>query len=269
MTQASNECSTGNEKGICDITLTPVQHSEIGELKILPSENDKFNSPLDETIEISMDIAAVLQSVEDKTEETNQLQEKISALTKENENLRQQLKRYVSAVQLLNVDSKTAHKTLANLSTNDSTEVEPDYLYEAKCYENKLVQVAEMHGELMEFNEYLQKQLNQKETSLQKLKKELHDISGIGSYNNVETESYESMGLTNICVPSAFLTGSGSEAHHVYQIYIRAGNDEWNIYRRYAQFHVLHSELKKLDPAVTQFDFPPKKSLGKKVTLNC
>jgi sorting nexin-29 len=51
----------------------------------------------------------------------------------------------------------------------------------------------------------------------------------------------------------------------VYQIFLRAGNDEWNIYRRYAQFYALHSDLKKLDPAVTAFDFPPKKSIGKKV----
>lgn len=60
--------------------------------------------------------------------------------------------------------------------------------------------------------------------------------------------------------------GTGSDTHHVYQIYLRAGNDEWNIYRRYAQFHALHSDLKKLDPAVSMFDFPPKKSIGKKVS---
>ncbi|KAK9686414.1 PX domain [Popillia japonica] len=62
--------------------------------------------------------------------------------------------------------------------------------------------------------------------------------------------------------------GSGSDAHHVYQIFLRAGCDEWNIYRRYAQFYALHSDLKKLDPkldpVVATFDFPPKKSLGKR-----
>ena len=31
-----------------------------------------------------------------------------------------------------------------------------DYHYEASEYEKKLVQVAEMHGELLEFNEHLQ-----------------------------------------------------------------------------------------------------------------
>lgn len=53
--------------------------------------------------------------------------------------------------------------------------------------------------------------------------------------------------------------------HHVYQIFLRAGSDEWNIYRRYAQFYSLHTDLKKLDPVVATFDFPPKKSIGKKV----
>lgn len=49
---------------------------------------------------------------------------------------------------------------------------------------------------------------------------------------------------------------------------MRAGNDDWNIYRRYSQFYALHNELKKLDPIVASFDFPPKKSLGNKVR-NC
>lgn len=129
-----------------DITLTPVQQSEIGELKVLLTYQDQFqsiNSPIDETIEISMDIAAVLQSVENKNKEHIFLREKIENLTKENENLRQQLKKYVSAVQMLNIDNRSAHKALAhlNMTVEDKNTVEPDYLYEAKFYENKLIQV--------------------------------------------------------------------------------------------------------------------------------
>lgn len=71
--------------------------------------------------------------------------------------------------------------------------------------------------------------------------------------------------MTSFLLPSS-VVGSGSNAHHVYQIFLRAGNDEWNIYRRYAQFYALHSDLKKLDPTVNTFDFPPKKSIGKKVS---
>lgn len=65
-----------------------------------------------------------------------------------------------------------------------------------------------MHAELMEFNEHLQKLLNQKDICVQKLKKELCDIKGITSISNLENDSYESAGLTSICVPSAFLTGN-------------------------------------------------------------
>ena len=51
----------------------------------------------------------------------------------------------------------------------------------------------------------------------------------------------------------------------VLQVYIRIRDDEWNIYRRYAQFYSLHKELKKYDAIVSTFDFPPKKTLGNKV----
>jgi hypothetical protein len=51
----------------------------------------------------------------------------------------------------------------------------------------------------------------------------------------------------------------------ILQVYIRIRDDEWNIYRRYAQFYSLHKELKKHDAIVSTFDFPPKKTLGNKV----
>lgn len=40
------------------------------------------------------------------------------------------------------------------------------------------LQVAEMHGELMEFNEVLHRQLNTKEATISRLKKELTDLRG-------------------------------------------------------------------------------------------
>lgn len=78
----------------------------------------------------------------------------LQALTRENELLRQQLRKYVAAVQMLRHDSD---------STNVS-EDEPslDYHRESQEYQNKLVQVAEMHAELMEFNSRLTMQLNSK-----------------------------------------------------------------------------------------------------------
>ncbi|KAH0815232.1 hypothetical protein GEV33_007559 [Tenebrio molitor] len=119
-----------------------------------------------------------------------------------------------------------------------------------------------MHAELMDFNVALQQSLCQKDVLLDRLKSELEELRGPMPTDEITSEI--TRGNVNIWIPSAFLTGSGSSSHHVYQIFLRAGNDEWNIYRRYAQFYALHSDLKKLDPAVTAFDFPPKKSIGKK-----
>ncbi|KFM69534.1 Sorting nexin-29, partial [Stegodyphus mimosarum] len=70
--------------------------------------------------------------------------------------------------------------------------------------------------------------------------------------------------LINVWIPSAFLTGRTADVHHVYQVYVRIRDDEWNVYRRYAQFYALHKLLKKKDPIVNTFDFPPKKTIGKK-----
>ncbi|XP_017769273.1 PREDICTED: sorting nexin-29 isoform X2 [Nicrophorus vespilloides] len=175
-------------------------------------------------VEMAADISAVLSSIEIKNREE------------------EQLKHYMGAVQLLK-----------------QKEDGPDYRSEAKLYEKKLVQVAEMHAELMDFNGMLQQNLYQKDAQIEQMRKELEEFKG-----PLNSEDEADRGCVNVWIPSAFLTGSGSEAHHVYQIYLRAGNDEWNIYRRYAQFHALHSDLKKLDSAISSFDFPPKKSLRNK-----
>lgn len=51
------------------------------------------------------------------------------------------------------------------------------------------------------------------------------------------------------------------------QIYVRIRDTEWNIYRRYAQFHALYKELKKHDAVITTFEFPPKKTIRNKVNF--
>src|SRR5271154_1939234 len=49
---------------------------------------------------------------------------------------------------------------------------------EAAEYERKLIQVAEMHGELMEFNSHLQKSLQRKDYAIRRLREELVDLRG-------------------------------------------------------------------------------------------
>ena len=48
----------------------------------------------------------------------------------------------------------------------------------AEQYEHKLIQVAEMHGELMEFNDFLTRQLKAKDNLVQQMKDELIDLRG-------------------------------------------------------------------------------------------
>lgn len=69
--------------------------------------------------------------------------------------------------------------------------------------------------------------------------------------------------LINIWIPSVFMSGS-SKHYHVYQVYLRIRNEEWNIYRRYSEFYALHKDLQKKDRLVAAFDFPPKKTVGNK-----
>lgn len=71
--------------------------------------------------------------------------------------------------------------------------------------------------------------------------------------------------LINIWIPTAFLAGPSSDTHHVYQIYVRIKDDEWNVYRRFAQFYELHKRFKKKDATIRTFDFPQKKAFGNKV----
>jgi sorting nexin-29 len=139
-------------------------------------------------------------------------------------------------------------------------------------------QVAEMHGELMEFNERLQRALHNSESTAALLRAELELLRGplptlsqVGD-SLLDPDSPSSLqatsALVHIWVPSAFLTGGTTDVHHVYQVYVRIKNEEWNVYRRYAQFHSLHRDLKRKHATVRNFDFPPKKTLGNKVNLS-
>lgn len=68
--------------------------------------------------------------------------------------LRQQLRKYVTAVQMLKKNSDAN-----NVNEEDCS---LDYHKESQEYQSKLVQVAEMHAELMEFNARLTMQLTNK-----------------------------------------------------------------------------------------------------------
>ena len=59
--------------------------------------------------------------------------------------------------------------------------------------------------------------------------------------------------------------GRGPDAHHAYQVYIKLGGDEWNVYRRFAEFLEFHRQISVHLPEVGEFNFPPKKAMNDKV----
>ncbi|KAM7371087.1 hypothetical protein PAMP_010583 [Pampus punctatissimus] len=70
--------------------------------------------------------------------------------------------------------------------------------------------------------------------------------------------------LINVWIPSVFLQGRAANAYHVYQVYIRILDNEWNVYRRYTEFRELHNHLRTQFLQVDTFNFPPKKAIGNK-----
>ena len=133
-------------------------------------------------------------------------------------------------------DGPHAYETLAKLEgvTQEQSSKYIDYHYEASEYEKKLIQVAEMHGELLEFSENLQRSLQTKEVTISRLRAELILLRGplpededratedTASLCSSFTDSVSLGGsarvLVNIWIPSVFLTGTGSSRHHVYQV---------------------------------------------------
>ncbi|XP_016767929.1 sorting nexin-29 isoform X3 [Apis mellifera] len=132
----------------------------------------------------------------------------IQALNRENELLRQQLRKYVTAVQMLRRDSDS--------TTVSEEHPSLDYHYEAQQYEEKLIQVADMHAELMEFNARLTLQLNDRDRLVKLLQAELECLRGPINEDDLPLEP---PCLIHIWIPSAFLTGQSSDIHHVYQRY--------------------------------------------------
>ncbi|XP_050428502.1 sorting nexin-29 [Adelges cooleyi] len=166
------------------------------------------------------------------------LETKITELVRENDLLKHQLRKYVSAVQLMKQDE------------NESEEV--------KLYQQKLIQVAEMHSELIELNSHLNDQMIAKDNCITKLRTELVALRGPLPSDEIPHTNI------HLWVPSAFLVGRINDPHHVYQIHIRILNEEWNVYRRYSQFTEFHKQLKKQYSVVSTIDLPPKKTIGNK-----
>ncbi|KAK2569051.1 Sorting nexin-29 [Acropora cervicornis] len=218
---------------------------------------------------------------------------KIESLSRENELLKHQLKKYVGAVQALRTNMQSrSPDTVEVLSGIRQDEILPSLppeksseqaklSEEVEEYKRKLIQVADLHGELLEFNDRLQKQLNYCQYKVRRLREELvhlrgplpEDVEGPEDEEAILSDfdpvvmSVGTRPLVNVWVPSVFLRGRSSNVHHVYQVYVRIKDDEWNVYRRYSQFFDVHKSLRRKFPVVETFKFPPKKRLGNKDSL--
>lgn len=93
------------------------------------------------------------------------------------------------------------------------------------------------------------------------------DLTSIASdfETDLSIQSSISHPLIHIWIPTVFLSShQKSKSHHLYQIFVRIRDDEWNVYRRYSQFHSLHKSLRKKFQILNTYDFPPKKTIGYK-----
>ncbi|KAB7501025.1 Sorting nexin-29 [Armadillidium nasatum] len=280
---SNSKCSTVTPSSFSSLTFDELRTAVL-EISRTRDASEQKRAALATALNTEMEISSTLraqfaQEQAQHMESVDRLSSKVNALTRENELLRHQLKKYIGAVQMLrrDTDSQSGEDSVFSLPSKNPPEIR-DYHDEAAAYEGKLIQVAEMHGELMEFNERLQRLLRLRESQVQRLREELVELRGPFPTAEEDDDLDETLSVTsdfdsispsprtliNIWIPTAFLAGPSSDTHHVYQIYVRIKDDEWNVYRRFAQFYELHKRFKKKDSTIRTFDFPQKKAFGNK-----
>ncbi|XP_027144971.1 sorting nexin-29 isoform X2 [Larimichthys crocea] len=245
----------------------------------LEEQNTSLRSLLDGEMEHSAGLRQETDLLKRKLAELEERHTaKVQALARENEVLKVQLKKYVGAVQMLKREGSQGNDALSVLRSSEEQAPVPQNKFMgdieelAASYERKLIEVAEMHGELIEFNERLYRSLMAKDHLIVQMRQELIDLRGPVPGDLSQTSDDPSLSdfetahraLINVWIPSVFLQGRAANAYHVYQVYIRILDNEWNVYRRYTEFRELHNHLRTQFPQVDTFNFPPKKAIGNK-----
>uniref|UniRef100_A0A8C5GFC6 Sorting nexin 29 n=1 Tax=Gouania willdenowi TaxID=441366 RepID=A0A8C5GFC6_GOUWI len=250
-----------------DSAAFPVQCQSVENCESGRSELTSLRSLLDGEMEHSAGLRQGTDLLKKKLAELEERHSaKVQALARENEVLKVQLKKYVGAVQMLKREGSQGNDALSLLSSSEEQAPLPQNKFMgdieelAASYERKLIEVAEMHGELIEFNQCLYRSLMVKDNLIVQMRQELIDLRGPVS----DCTLLAHRALINVWIPSVFLQGRASNAYHVYQVYIRILDNEWNVYRRYTEFRELHNLLRAKFPQVDTFNFPPKKAIGNK-----
>ncbi|XP_053219986.1 sorting nexin-29 isoform X5 [Podarcis raffonei] len=197
----------------------------------LEEQSSSLRNLLDGEMEHSAGLRQEVDNLKKKvSEQEERYTVKIQALARENEVLKVQLKKYVGAVQMLKREGQTV-EVLPNLWNTDSEFAIPEQKQVenheelANAYERKLIEVAEMHGELIEFNERLHRALMAKEALVTQMRQELIDLRGPVPGDLSQTSEDQSLSdfeisnraLINVWIPSVFLRGKATNAFHVYQ----------------------------------------------------
>lgn len=132
-----------------DGPLTPIQ-SNIGELTPVSVETNVESPEINDTLskDIPIDISAVFTEIEKKNQEFIKLNDRIISLNKENVSLKEQLKKYVGAVQMLKEGNGSVQKTLEDVQVEGQKSDRKD---EDKVFEKKLVQVSLQKAQIISF----------------------------------------------------------------------------------------------------------------------
>eukprot|EP00730_Choanoeca_flexa_P003284 TRINITY_DN11353_c0_g1_i7.p1 TRINITY_DN11353_c0_g1~~TRINITY_DN11353_c0_g1_i7.p1 ORF type:complete len:729 (+),score=185.61 TRINITY_DN11353_c0_g1_i7:99-2285(+) len=149
----------------------------------------------------------------------------------------------------------------------------------------QITQLAEMHSEVLELNERLQEQLQQRDAQVRQLggvvpsdsgrpvqrstgkrADSLTRVSTPGRLQQPPSAAISGPGLKtpiSVWIPTALLRGKGSDSYHVYQVVVRIGLEEWSVFRRYSHFEDLHRQVQHTFPGAG-LTFPGKKSFSRK-----
>ena len=127
------------------------------------------------------DLAATNRRLQERLDFLQLEKEKI---LRDNSLLKIQLNKYLAALELLKYNhsrggeagGETSSSSNSNNRREDGGTSSGDN--EVEVYERKLVQVSEMHGELVEFNEHLYRVIQQKDSIIGRLRDELVELRG-------------------------------------------------------------------------------------------
>eukprot|EP00041_Stephanoeca_diplocostata_P011119 m.180503 g.180503 ORF g.180503 m.180503 type:complete len:898 (+) comp18421_c0_seq2:191-2884(+) len=268
------------------------------EVRDLEAKLDSSKHQMEELQRANTDLQTLLSDLEKEANTTGE--HKLvahTALSKENALLKQQLKKYVAENQQLKRASRDLMEgrqpgsaifddaaVFEDEAVSDGRETDESFGDYASIedmqahHEQQILQLSQMHCEVLELNERLQDQLRQRDQQVEVLGGIVPADSGRPALSRAPipdakparlpapTENLPIPGrntVVNIWIPAALLRGKGSESYHVYQICCRVGEDEWNVYRRYTHFADLHRQVHGIFPG-QKITLPRKKALNRK-----